>query len=163
ATDRLTHIIHDLLNARNIELEGFDLKSSNVKSPKKKSSNLSGYVKLEDMASDGTPRDKNPFLKCLPEDAGIRHKPNITFASSTTKSPATQYEQSASPESTTSSSSGLMQFTEYLTADGGLFPPNADAFNPDSSLLFDIDDPMGNANPFLSLPSVDWNDWTDWT
>uniref|UniRef100_A0A1D1Y684 Nitrogen assimilation transcription factor nit-4 n=1 Tax=Anthurium amnicola TaxID=1678845 RepID=A0A1D1Y684_9ARAE len=87
--------------------------------------------------------------------------------STTIKSPANdtmQYEQTSSPESTTSSSSGMMQFTEYLTADSGLFPQNADAFNPDSSLLFDMDESMGNSNPFLSLPSaIDWNDWTDWT
>ncbi|PKC71209.1 hypothetical protein RhiirA1_532180 [Rhizophagus irregularis] len=87
--------------------------------------------------------------------------------STTMKSPmndAMQYEQTSSPESTTSTSSGFMQFTEYLTTDSGLFPQNANTFTPDSSLLFEMDDSMGNNNPFLSLPSaIDWNDWTDWT
>ncbi|GES75283.1 fungal-specific transcription factor domain-containing protein [Rhizophagus clarus] len=87
--------------------------------------------------------------------------------STTIKSPindAMQYEQTSSPESTSSTSSGFMQFTEYLTTDNGLFPQNANTFNPDSSLLFEMDDSMGNNNPFLSLPStIDWNDWTDWT
>ncbi|RIA83396.1 fungal-specific transcription factor domain-containing protein [Glomus cerebriforme] len=222
ATDKLSSLIRDLLKSRNIELEGYsDSQKSIPQKRKATNDNFQGYVKLEDMASEGTTRDKNPFLNCLSESNNGRPRPKITFAPPfnpstnlnsieqnqhhyqqtpsytvlwnssqqqnmmnnnlntaatsssevnspqlSTKSPsndALQYDQTSSPESTTSSP-GIMHFTEYLTTDSGLFPQNADAFNPDSSLLFDIDDPMDNNNPFLSLPStIDWNDWTDWT
>ncbi|CAG8432825.1 11505_t:CDS:10 [Diversispora eburnea] len=77
------------------------------------------------------------------------------------------YDQSNSPESTTSSSgSGFMQFNNNefnisdISPNNSLFVPNADAFSSDvSSLLFDGDDPMGDNNPFLSLPSaIDWTE-----
>ncbi|RHZ83607.1 hypothetical protein Glove_89g112 [Diversispora epigaea] len=83
------------------------------------------------------------------------------------------YDQSNSPESTTSSSgSGFMRFNNNefnnisdISPNNSLFVPNADAFSSDvSSLLFDGDDPMGDSNPFLSLPSaIDWTEVTDWS
>ncbi|CAG8510545.1 7259_t:CDS:2 [Funneliformis caledonium] len=180
ATDKLINIIHDLLKARNIELEGVtdesqgdksQLQKTKISSDKKSSNNFSRYIKLEDMATEGTPRDKNPFLNLYAAYMNHQNTPSENSSqSSTMKSPASdaiQYERTSSPESTTSTSSGYMSF-DYLTADGGLFPPNADVFNPDNpdvSLIFDnIDDPMGNNNPFISFPSaVDWTGWTDWT
>ncbi|CAI2163370.1 7660_t:CDS:2 [Funneliformis geosporum] len=176
ATDKIIHIIRDLLKSRNIVLEGFMHESQCDKSKlqktktssKKKST--SRYIKLEDMATEGTPRDENPFLNCLAYATFMNTSLENSPQSSTVTLPsseAIQYEQTSSPESTTSSSSGYMSF-DYLTAEGGTFPPNADAFNPDNpdiSLIFDnIDDQMSNNNPFMSLPTpVDWACWTDWT
>ncbi|CAG8461387.1 10174_t:CDS:2 [Ambispora gerdemannii] len=165
-------VIRDLLRVRNINLDGF---------------NPNGTEHINKSKEDG----EDPFkvdgnvVMCMRNDLGDgRSIPNsnhkVTFApsspsssnisASTTqqqRSPSIPYENSPSPASSSSSTANtfIPVGSEFLNQENAFFPPNADAFATTdvSSLIFDDEDPLGNGNPFWSVPTnIDWNVWTEY-
>lgn len=154
-------ILSDLLEVKNINLDGPDNKDSSKEAleTKEKSSvddNRFPYLYYKNLKSDDKVDSHDKSLE----------KPRITFMSSPPVSYGSPQRSEAggsemnyefTPSSESSSFMSPSQFNEFNES----FPSNANTFIPEtSSLLFDD---VSN-NYYLSVPNtIDWMEWSNWT
>ncbi|CAG8620568.1 5751_t:CDS:2 [Paraglomus brasilianum] len=164
-------MIRDLLKRRGIDLDGHDGKAYTPSESMRPSS-------LCTMSSRPyEPPASNRTITFAPSQSAqlqsAQPPPTPTVPSSTADFDMAQQmvaeissNANYSPSSASSGSPNFVNFGEFLSSDTSdvFFPPNADAFAVDvSSFIFDEEDPMGNGNPFWTIPSsYDLNDWSEY-